>query len=67
MHSAEYVNEGLIRSQGYIGRSQGCPAVPPQLHKAIINKIKNGSCLFMYSPVKYYTVKSTFVEKIKAA
>lgn len=61
MHSAEYVNEALIRSQGYIGRSQGCPAVPPQLHKAIIEKIKNGSCLFMYSPAKYYLSKSTFV------
>ena len=61
MHSADYVNENLIRSQGYIGRSQGCPAVPPQLHKAIIEKIKNGSCLFMYSPVKTYLSKSTFV------
>ncbi len=67
MHSAEYVNEDLIRSQGYIGRSQGCPAVPPALHKAIIEKIKNGSCLLMYSPVKYYTAKSTFVENNKSA
>ncbi|MBC7651756.1 MAG: murein L,D-transpeptidase catalytic domain family protein, partial [Deinococcales bacterium] len=65
MHSAEYVNEALIRSQGYIGRSQGCPAVPPQLHKAIINKIKNGSCLFMYSPAKYYLSNSTFVAENK--
>ncbi len=65
MHSAEYVNESLIRSQGYIGRSQGCPAVPPQLHKAIIEKIKNGSCLFIYSPVKTYLSKSTFVAENK--
>ena len=67
MHSAAYVNEDLIRSQGYIGRSQGCPAVPPALHKAIIEKIKNGSCLLMYSPVKYYTSKSTFIENNKSA
>lgn len=66
MHSAEYVNEDLIRSQGYIGRSQGCPAVPPALHKAIIEKIKNGSCLFMYSPAKNYLSKSKFVADYKA-
>ena len=66
MHSADYVNEALIQSQGYIGRSQGCPAVPPALHKAIINKIKNGSCLFMYSPAKYYLSNSTFVAENKA-
>lgn len=67
MHSADYVNEDLIRSQGYIGRSEGCPAVPPALHKAIINTIKNGSCLFMYSPVKNYLSKSKFVVENKAA
>ena len=61
MHCANYVNEDLIHSQGYIGRSEGCPAVPPELHKAIIDKIKNGSCLFMFSPVKTYLSKSKFV------
>ncbi len=67
MHSAEYVNEDLIRSQGFIGRSLGCPAVPPELNRAIIDKIKNGSCLFMYSPVKTYLSKSKFVVDNKAA
>ncbi len=67
MHSAEYVNEDLIRSQGYIGRSLGCPAVPPELHRAIIDKIKNGSCLFMYSPVKTYLSKSKFVVDTRVA
>jgi hypothetical protein len=54
MHGAAYVNEALIRSQGYIGRSWGCPAVPEKLHKPIIDKIKNGTCLFIYSPDKNY-------------
>jgi hypothetical protein len=39
---------------GFLGRSLGCPAVPPSLHKAIINKIKDGSCLFLYSPDTTY-------------
>ena len=58
MHSAWYVNENIVRSQGYIGRSQGCPAIPEELHKPIIEKIKNGSCLFVYSPDKKYISQS---------
>lgn len=54
MHGAAYVNEGLANSRGYIGRSWGCPAVPENLHKPIIDKIKNGTCLFIYSPDKSY-------------
>jgi len=54
MHSAPYVNEDLIHKQGYIGRSEGCPAVPQKFYKPIIEKIKNGSCLFMYSPDNDY-------------
>ena len=54
MHGAAYVNEALVNSQGYIGRSWGCPAVPEKLHKPIIDKIKNGTCLFIYSPDTYY-------------
>jgi len=54
IHAAAYVNEALVRSQGYIGRSLGCPALPQKLHKPIINKIKNGTCLFIYSPDKTY-------------
>lgn len=58
MHGAPYVSESLIRSQGYIGRSWGCPAVPEKLNKPIIEKIKNGSCLFIYSKNKNYLKRS---------
>jgi hypothetical protein len=58
IHGADYVDERLIHSQGYIGRSWGCPAVPRQLHKSIINKIKDGTCLFIFSPEKKYLASS---------
>lgn len=58
MHGAGYVNERLIHSQGYIGRSWGCPAVPERLHKSIIDKIKNGTCLFIYGPDNKYLTHS---------
>ena len=61
MHGADYVSEQYIRSQGYIGRSHGCPAVPEKLNKPIIEKIKNGSCLFIYSDNKTYLQKSMLV------
>lgn len=49
MHGAPYVSQSFINAQGYIGRSHGCPAVPPELNTPIIEKIKNGSCLFIYN------------------
>ncbi len=42
MHGADYVNESFIASRGYIGRSQGCPAVPLKEAKSIINTLKMG-------------------------
>ena len=54
MHGAAYVNENIIHDRGYIGRSWGCPAVPQKLNKPIIDKIKNGSCLFIFSENSSY-------------
>jgi hypothetical protein len=64
MHGADYVNEQLIRARGYIGRSLGCPAVPQKLHKRIIDKIKNGSCLFIFSPDKNYLTNSAILKQV---
>lgn len=58
MHGASYVSEGYIKSRGFLGRSLGCPAVPEKLNKPIIEKIKNGSCLFIYSEDNRYLSKS---------
>ena len=49
MHGAPYVSESFIQSRGFLGRSWGCPAVPEQFSRPIIDKIKNGTCLFLYS------------------
>lgn len=49
LHGADYVSESYINSQGFIGRSHGCPAVSEKFNRPIIEKIKNGSCLFIYN------------------
>jgi len=59
MHGAPYVDESSINALGFLGRSWGCPAIPLSLHKAIINTIKDGTCLFIYSSDKNYKRRST--------
>jgi hypothetical protein len=61
VHGAPYVSEKMIAQKGYIGRSLGCPAIPQKLHKPIINKIQNGSCLFLYGPDKDYVSRSAMI------
>lgn len=58
IHSADYVSEEHIRQWGFLGRSEGCPAIPQQLDKAIIDVIRGGSCLFVFSPDKKYLQQS---------
>ena len=62
LHGADYVSDAFIRSTGYLGRSYGCPAVPLALHKKIIDKIKNGSCIFLYYPTKKYSARSKILD-----
>ena len=61
MHGAAYVNESLANKQGFVGRSQGCPALPKTESKKVIDKIKNGSCLFIYSHDAYYISHSRLI------
>jgi len=62
MHGAPYVGQSAINSLGFLGRSWGCPAVPESQHKAIINAIKGGTCLFIYSPDRSYQDRSTVLD-----
>ena len=50
MHAANYVSNSFIKNNKRLGRSQGCPAIPEELSKDIINAIKDKSCLFIYHP-----------------
>jgi len=61
MHGAPYVDQSAFNSLGFLGRSWGCPAVPVSDHEAIINTIKDGTCLFIYSPAKSYLKKSVLL------
>lgn len=58
MHGADYVNNQIIKEQGFIGRSLGCPAVPQNEVKKIIQTIKGASLLYIYAPDSHYSKKS---------
>ncbi|WP_372647551.1 murein L,D-transpeptidase catalytic domain family protein [Draconibacterium sp.] len=64
IHGAPYVSQEFIDEYGRLGRSFGCPAVPVSKHKTIIDRIKNGSCLFIYFPDKYYLNNSQYITSI---
>ena len=61
VHGADYVSKSFIRNTGRLGRSQGCPAVPYEVHKELIQTIKGKSCIFIYHPSRSYVVKSKLV------
>ena len=61
MHGADYVSQERANSGSFVGRSWGCPAVPRKDAAPIINRIKNGSCLFIYTPDTYYLSKSDMI------
>jgi len=58
MHAADYVSDTFIKMHNRLGRSQGCPALPAELTKEVVNLLKDKSCLFIYHPTKSYTTSS---------
>lgn len=57
VHGAPYVNAQRANS-AYMGRSQGCPALPENEYAQVINLIKDGSVLFVYNPDANYLQSS---------
>ncbi len=62
MHGASYVSSKFLKKHGRLGLSWGCPAVPYQVAKPLINKIKNGTILFTYYPKKEYFKNSKLLD-----
>ncbi|BBL90415.1 hypothetical protein VroAM7_30680 [Vibrio rotiferianus] len=46
VHGADYANPSFIQKNGYLGRSWGCPALPQNLSREIIDTIKGGSVIY---------------------
>ncbi|MDR0231113.1 MAG: murein L,D-transpeptidase catalytic domain family protein [Dysgonamonadaceae bacterium] len=64
IHGADYCNVSLIES-GRLGRSFGCPALPRDVTQPIIDTIKDGTILYIYTDNKCYLNKSKFTTSAK--
>lgn len=62
IHGADYVSEEFARANQRLGRSHGCPALPQELAPKIIDRIKNGHCLFIYHTSKEYLRNSYWLK-----
>jgi hypothetical protein len=62
MHGAAYATENFIRRTGRLGRSFGCPSLPPDLIKPVIETIEKGTCLFIYHRDDYYLHHSSLLK-----
>ena len=61
MHGAWYANESMIKKFGRLGRSYGCPSIPENIHKELINSISHNTILFIYHSSKEYQTNSRFL------
>jgi hypothetical protein len=62
IHAAEYATEGWIKRYGRLGRSQGCPALPPDISREVIDSIKDRTMIFTYYPDETYLRASPYLQ-----
>ena len=61
LHAASYVSRAAVAALGRLGRSWGCPAVEPRVHRSLIDRIKDGTALFAYYPEPRWLRESRFL------
>lgn len=61
VHGADYADPSVARCGGRLGRSLGCPALPPALSRPIIDAIKEGSVMYIYAGTADYLAHSSIL------
>lgn len=61
IHPADYVNPAWIATQGRIGRSQGCPAVRPEVARMVVDSLKGGQFMFSWYPDQQWLRSSAYL------
>ena len=62
IHGADYATESFAKTNGRLGRSLGCPALPAELSTKAIDLIKAGSLLFGYAKDTAYLTSSPLIQ-----
>jgi hypothetical protein len=62
VHAADYATQDFVDENGYLGRSQGCPAVDPAVHEDLIDALADGGGLFKYYPDPSWLNNSVYLD-----
>ncbi|WP_410209021.1 murein L,D-transpeptidase catalytic domain family protein [Fusobacterium sp.] len=60
VHGADYATKEFIEKYGFLGRSLGCPAIPSDISKEVIDYIKEGTVLYINGNDSNYFEKSAY-------
>jgi hypothetical protein len=60
IHGADYATADFVKQYGRLGRSLGCPALPTEISKEVIETIKNETVLYVHSNDASY--KSNYLD-----
>lgn len=64
IHGSKEAEEKYIEKYGFLGRTEGCPALPISISKKIMEKISRNTVLFIYGNDEKYLQKSKFFNRI---
>lgn len=67
IHAAPYVGPDVVKTQGRLGRSWGCPALRPGIAKQVIDLVKGGGLVFAYYPDPQWLKSSKYLGTCAAA
>jgi len=62
MHAAHYATEDFAIRVGRLGRSWGCPALDPAVHRDLIDAVRGGTALFAYFPEPGWLGTSAYLD-----
>ena len=61
IHGSNDVTTEFIQQTGFLGRSDGCPVLPPSIVRAVIDFIKDGSVIYVIGNDSRYLGDSTYI------
>ena len=61
MHGAPYVDPGVAKTNGRLGRSWGCPALREAVARQVIDTVRGGGLIFSYYPDQTWLKTSKFL------
>ncbi len=67
VHGADYVSKRWVNQYGRLGRSYGCPALPSEIAREVIDTIKGRTLIFAYYNDAKYLTSSAHLDRAAAA